>query len=103
MTEPTDLSRLSSEVPIDDNMKVEGDMDAVEKELKIATDTKKLPGEGKKASVSLNLKRSPSPSAAPHSPSRPSSRKLQTCRVFKCRTVIMFTYITSDISIDQIY
>ncbi|XP_071532835.1 E3 ubiquitin-protein ligase HERC2 isoform X2 [Panulirus ornatus] len=73
LTEPTDLSRLSSEVPIDDNMKVEGDMDAVEKELKIATDTKKLPGEGKKASVSLNLKRSPSPSAAAHSPSRPSS------------------------------
>ncbi|XP_042217246.1 E3 ubiquitin-protein ligase HERC2-like isoform X2 [Homarus americanus] len=73
LTEPTtDLSHLS-EVTMDDNMKLDGDMDALEKELKITADTKKQQGEGKKASVSLNLKRSPSPSGATRSPSRPSS------------------------------
>ncbi|KAK8718518.1 hypothetical protein OTU49_014687, partial [Cherax quadricarinatus] len=72
LTEPTDLSRLS-EVTLDDNIKVEGDVDAVEKELKITAEAKKQQGEGKKASVSLNLKKSPSPSGAVHTPSRPSS------------------------------
>lgn len=74
LTEPLDLSRLPGDPTLDNNIKVDGDVDGTDKEKKVPTELKKPPIEGKKASVSLNLKRSPSPSGATHSPSRPSSR-----------------------------
>ncbi|XP_064088356.1 putative HERC2-like protein 3 [Macrobrachium nipponense] len=72
LPEPVGLSRLSTELSLD-NMKLEGDVDVIEKERRLSADGKKVSTESKKASVSLNLKRSPSPSGTPHSPSRPSS------------------------------
>lgn len=61
--------------PLDKNLKEEeGDLDA--SELKITSDARKTAGEGKKGSVSLNLKRSPSSSGQPLTPSRPASREL---------------------------
>lgn len=72
LPEPEDSSHGRTEAPRDNNMKEEADIDALEKELRILPDGRKQQ-EGKKGSVSLNLKRSPSLSGAPLTPSRPCS------------------------------
>lgn len=73
LPEPVDLSHSGTDTR-DNNIKEEADIDALEKELKIVPDGKKQQ-EGKKGSVSLNLKKSPSSSGAPVTPSRPCSRE----------------------------
>lgn len=71
LPEPEDSSHGGTEPTRDNNIK-EADIDALEKELRILPDGRKQQ-EGKKGSVSLNLKRSPSLSGAPLTPSRPCS------------------------------
>lgn len=74
LPEPEDSSHGGTEPTRDNNIKEEADIDALEKELRILPDGRKQQ-EGKKGSVSLNLKRSPSLSGAPLTPSRPCSCK----------------------------
>lgn len=74
LPEPLELSNSGTDTR-DNNIKEEADFDALEKELKIVPDGRKQQ-EGKKGSVSLNLKKSPSSSGAPLTPSRPCSCKL---------------------------
>ena len=74
LPEPLDLTHSGTDT-IDNNIKKEADIDVLEKELKIVPDGRKQQ-EGKKGSVSLNLKKSPSSSGPPLTPSRPCSCKL---------------------------
>ena len=74
LPEPLELTNTGTDTR-DNNIKEEADYDALEKELKIVPDGRKQQ-EGKKGSVSLNLKKSPSSSGAPLTPSRPCSCKL---------------------------
>ncbi|KAK8398901.1 hypothetical protein O3P69_004178 [Scylla paramamosain] len=71
LPEPLELSNSGTDTR-DNNIKEEADFDSLEKELKIVPDGRKQQ-EGKKGSVSLNLKKSPSSSGAPLTPSRPCS------------------------------
>ncbi|KAG0712558.1 hypothetical protein GWK47_018228 [Chionoecetes opilio] len=71
LPEPVELS-LSGTDTRENNIKEEADLDALEKELKVLPDGRKQQ-EGKKGSVSLNLKKSPSSSRVPLTPSRPCS------------------------------
>lgn len=77
LPEPEDSSHGGTETTRDNNIK-EADIDALEKELRILPDGRKQQ-EGKKGSVSLNLKRSPSLSGAPLTPSRPCSCESSFC------------------------
>lgn len=103
LPEPVKLSRLSTELSLD-NMKLEGDVDVIEKERRLSSDGKKVSTEGKKASVSLNLKRSPSPSGTPHSPSRPSSLLTPTAPPSTTRVIEIATkvieFVCSEETID---
>ncbi|XP_042876756.1 E3 ubiquitin-protein ligase HERC2-like isoform X6 [Penaeus japonicus] len=104
LTEPLDLSRLPGDPALDNNIKVDGDVDGTDKEKKVPTELKKPPIEGKKASVSLNLKRSPSPSGATHSPSRPSSLLTPTAPPSTAKVVEISTkiieFVCSEETID---
>ncbi|XP_064088355.1 uncharacterized protein LOC135202824 [Macrobrachium nipponense] len=103
LPEPVGLSRLSTELSLD-NMKLEGDVDVIEKERRLSADGKKVSTESKKASVSLNLKRSPSPSGTPHSPSRPSSLLTPTAPPSTTRVIEIATkvieFVCSEETID---